>query len=79
MVEVDQYAVAAKMVRTVVVKVVVEVVVVVLEEEQIEVDGGHEQRPLVLELETAPLANALLVFVEGVAIPQLAVGVALRY
>lgn len=79
MVEVHQYAVAAKMVRTVVVKVAVEVVVVVLEEEQIEVDGGHEQRPLVLELETAPLANALLVFVEGVAIPQLAVGVALRY
>lgn len=54
-------------------------VAVLEEEEQIEVDEGHEQLPLVLELETAPLASALLVFVEGVAIPQLAVGVALRY
>lgn len=62
----------------VVVEGVVEVAVL-KEQEQLEVDEGHEQLPLALELETAPLANALLVFVEGVAIPQLAVGAALRY
>lgn len=62
----------------VVVEGVVEVAVL-KEQEQLEVDEDHEQLPLALELETAPLANALLVFVEGVAIPQLAVGAALRY
>ena len=66
------------MVMEVVVGVAVEVAVL-KEEEQVVVDGGHGQLPLVLELETAPLANALLVSVKGVAIPQLAVGVALRY
>ena len=51
---------------------------VLKQEELIEVDEGREQLPLALELETVPLANALLEFAgEAVAIPQLAVDAAL--
>lgn len=53
---------------------------VLKEEELIEVDEGREQLPLVHELATAPLANALLEFEgDAVAIPQLVVYAALRY